>query len=337
MKKKAGLLLISAVAVVALVLWTRPDADATTMPGASPAAAGLAGDAAAVAAPASFTTGLEALPRSLRDTEVDGELEVDAQGHLKITRGVRNLFDYFLSARGEESPDTLLKRMRAYLRHKLPAMAASEAGRILDGYLAYQQGLATLSGVPQPGNGRIDIAAMRQQKQQVQALRLQYLAPDVIAAFFGDEDAYDDYTLARLDILQNSQLTPQARAQQLAAAEAQLPDTLRESIKVTTRVQNLEALTQDWQKRGGTPAELRQIREQLVGVEATGRLEALDQQRAAWDQRMNAWYGERAALLGNRSLGESDRQAQLDTLRAQRFTAEERQRVESLEHLHDQG
>lgn len=337
MKMKAGLLLIPVVASVLLILWARQDTEAMTTPAGISPRTGLPGDAGPAAAPAAFATGLEALPRSLRDTEVDGELKVDGQRHLRITRGVRNVFDYFLSARGEESPDTLLKRVRAYIRHKLPAVAAAEAERILDGYLAYQQGLAALPGLPPPGNGQIDIAAVRQQMQQVQALRLQFLAPDVIAAFFGDDDAYDDYTLARLDILQNSQLTPQARAQQLAAAEAQLPDALRESIKVTTRVQNLEALTQDWQKRGGSPAELRQIREQLVGAEATGRLETLDQQRATWDQRMSAWYGERAALLGNRSLGEADRQAQLDTLRAQRFTADERQRVESLEHLHDQG
>lgn len=337
MKKKAGLLLISAVAVVVLVLWARPDADATIMPGASLPSARLAGDAAPVAAPATFTTGLEALPRSLLGTEVDGELEVDERGHLRITRGVRHVFDYFLSATGEESPDILLKRLRAYFRHKLPAGAAAEAGRLLDGYIAYKKGLAGLQGVTPSGSGQVDIAAVREQMQQVQALRLQFLAPEVIAAFFGEEDVYERYTLARLEILQNSQLTPQARAQQLAAAEEQLPAALRESIKVITQVQDLQALTQDWQKRGGSPAELRQIREQLVGAEASGRLEVLDQQRAAWDQRMRGWYSERAALLGNRSLGEQDRQAQLEALRAQRFTAAERQRVEVLEQLHDQG
>lgn len=337
MKVKAGLLLIPVIASVLIVLWARQDAGAmATHHEPSPRAA-LAGDAPPGAAPVDFATGLEALPRSLRDTEVDGELAVDEKGHLRITRGVRNVFDYFLSARGEESPDTLLKRMRAYLRHQLPAMAAAEAERILEGYLACQQGLASLPGLPPPGNGQVDIAAVRQQMQQVQALRLQFLAPEVIAAFYGDEDANERYTLARLDILQNSGLTPQARAQQLAAAEEQLPAALRESMEVITRVQDLDALTQDWQKRGGSAAELRQIREQLVGADATGRLEALDQERAAWDQRMNAWYSERAALLGNRGLGEQDRQARLDTLRAQRFSADERQRVESLEHLHDQG
>lgn len=337
MKKKAGLLLMSALTVGVLVLWARPDADATIMPGASLPPARLAGDAAPLAAPATFTTGLETLPRSLRDTEVDGELEVDERGHLRITRGVRHVFDYFLSATGEESPDLLLKRLRAYFRHKLPPGAAAEAGRLLDGYLAYKKGRAGLQGITPSGSGQVDIAAVREQMRQVQALRLQFLAPEVIAAFFGEEDLYERYTLARLEILQNSQLTLQARAQQLAAAEEQLPAELRESIQVISQVQDLQALTQDWQRRGGSPAELRQIREQLVGAEATGRLEVLDQQRAAWDSRMSAWFSERAAVLGNRNLDEQDRQGQLEALRAQRFTTAERQRVESLEQLHDQG
>lgn len=336
MKKKAGLLLMAVIAVALVVIGSMPGNEATALAHASSSPARTADDAAPVVAPVHFATGLERLPRSLRDTEVDGELEADSNGLLRITRGVRNLFDYFLSAQGEEPLETILQRLRAYIRQQLPLAAATEAERLLDNYMAYKKGLAQLQDIPSPGSGPVDTAAVRRRLQQVEALRAQYLSPTVIAAFYGDEDAYDRYTLARLDILQNPKLTPQERAQQLSSAEEQLPAALRESINVIARVQDLDALTQDWRKRGGSTAELRQIREQLVGPDATGRLEALDQQRAAWDQRMSAWYSERAALLGNRSLGEQDRQAQLDMLRAQRFTAEERQRVESLEQLHDQ-
>ncbi|MCC2637590.1 MAG: lipase chaperone [Moraxellaceae bacterium] len=337
MKKKAGLLLLPVIVVVPLLIWLTPETG-TLATGEQPAGrALLAGDAAPSATPVHFSTGLEGLPRSLRDTEVDGELAVDENGRLKITQGVRNLFDYFLSAVGEEPVETLLQRLRAYIRHRLPAAAAAEAEGILDGYIAYKKGLAHLQEVAQPGNGPIDTAAMRRQLQQVQALRTQYLSPAVIAAFFESEDVYERYTLARFEILQDPKLTPQARAQQLATAELQLPPELRESLKVVTQVQNLASLTEDWKKRGGSPAELRQIREQLVGPEATGRLEALDRERAAWAQRMSAWNSERAAILGNRSLGEQDRKARLEAMRAQFFTAEERPRVEALEQMHDNG
>lgn len=337
MKMKTGLLLLPAIALVPLLVWLAPESVALPTSKQAAGRALLTGDASPTTTPVNFSTGLEGLPRSLRDTEVDGELAVDENGRLRITQGVRNVFDYFLSAVGEEPVETLLQRLRAYIRHQLPAAAAAEAEGILDGYIAYKKGLAHLQEVAPPGNGALDTAAVRRQLQQVQALRTQYLSPAVIAAFFESEDVYERYTLARLEILQNPKLSPQARAQQLSAAELQLPPALRESLKVVTQVQDLASLTEDWMARGGTPAELRQIREQLVGPEATSRLEALDRERAAWDQRMSAWNSERAAILGNRSLGEQDRETQLGALRAQRFTAEERPRVEALEQLHDNG
>ncbi len=287
--------------------------------------------------PAIFTTGLESLPTSLQGTEVDGELEVDAGGHLKITNGVRRVFDYFLSAIGEEPLESILARLRAYIRHQLPPMAAGEAELLLDKYIAYKRGLDNVRQTQPASDGSIDVSAVRQQMQQVQALRRQFFTPEVIAAFFGDEDAYDRYTLDRLDVMQNSRLTAAQRAQQLAALEAQLPASIQESMKTVNQYQNLESLTEDWKKRGGSAAELRQIRENLVGAEAADRLENLDRDRAAWDQRMSAWYGERAAILGNQSLSEADRQRQLAELRSSRFTADERLRVESLERMRDRG
>lgn len=287
--------------------------------------------------PDSFVTGLEQLPNSLQGTEVDGELEVDAGGHLKITNGVRRVFDYFLSTIGEEPLETILARIKAYIRHKLPPMAAGEAEALLDKYIAYKRGLENVRQAQPRSDGSIDVGAVRQQMQQVQALRTQYFTPEVISAFFGDEDAYDRYTLDRLDVMQNKGLSPAQRAQQLAALEAQLPTSIQESMKTVNQYQNLESLTSDWKKRGGSAAELRQIRENLVGAEAADRLESLDKDRVAWDQRMSVWYGERTAILGNTSLSETDRQRQLAELRNSRFSADERLRVESLERMHDRG
>lgn len=286
--------------------------------------------------PASFTTGVESLPASLQGTEVDGELEVDEKGHLKITNGVRRVFDYFLSAVGEEPLDSLIARIRAYLRHKLPPMAAGEAERLLDSYLNYKRSLEGIQQA-QTGGSALDLDAIRRQMQQVQALRTQFFTPEVITAFFGDEDVYDRYTLARLEVMQNQGLTPMQRAQQLAGLEDMLPPAMRESIKVINQVQNLDALTQEWKKRGGSAAELRQIRESVVGAEAANRLEALDQERAGWDQRMSAWFQERDAIMANTSLSEQDRQRQVEELRNQRFNGTERVRAESLERMRDRG
>lgn len=339
MKKTTGLVLaVALLLVAALVYWLSSGAR-------EPAnnVAAHAGDTSASAlkathqAPASFVTGTESLPNSLQGTEVDGELEVDASGHLKITNGVRHVFDYFLSAIGEEPLESILARIRAYIRHKLPPVAAAEAEQILDGYIAYKRGLENIVQAARAPNGGIDIDGIRRQMQQVEALRTQYLSSAVITAFFGDEDAYDRYTLARLDLMQNKNLSAAQRAQQLAALEQQLPAATQEAMKTINQYQNLEALQADWKKRGGSPAELRQIRETLVGTEATNRLEVLDTERASWDQRMSSWYDERATILANKNISDQDRQSQLDSLRNSRFSDVERMRVESLEHMHDRG
>ena len=42
------------------------------------------------------------LPKSLQGTQVDGEIIIDENKQLVVTAGLRRLFDYFLSAQGEE-------------------------------------------------------------------------------------------------------------------------------------------------------------------------------------------------------------------------------------------
>jgi lipase chaperone LimK len=337
MKKSVGVAVaIAVLGVAGLMFWLAAD-DQEALTAGEGAAPGEAATMAAHVPPASFTTGLESLPPSLAGTDVDGEFEVDAAGHLKITGSIRRIFEYFLSTLGEENLASIQARLKAYIRHKLKDPAAAEATQLLDQYLAYKQ---ALKDIPQAGGSAaatLDPQALRQQMQQVQALRQQFFTPEVVTAFFGDEEAYDRYSLDRLEVLQDKRLTAVQRAQRLAALEAQLPAPMREAMGAITKAQSLEALTADWKQRGGSAAELRQIREKLVGPEAADRLEALDTENAAWDQRMNAWYAERAAILGNKSLSEADRQREVEQARASRFEAGERLRVESLERMKDRG
>jgi lipase chaperone LimK len=337
MKKNVGIAVAAATLGIAGGLYWLMPGGQDALEAQEVAAPGAAGAGTAHVAPASFATGLEALPPSLAGTEVDGEFEVDAAGHLKITGSIRRIFEYFLATVGEENLATIQARLKAYINHKLKDPAATEAAQLLDKYLAYKQALRNVSQAGGSADATLNPQALRQQMQQVQALRQQFFTPEVITAFFGDEDAYDRYALDRLDILQDQALSATQRAQRLATLEAQLPAPMRDAIGTITKAQSLEALTADWRQRGGSAAELRQIREKLVGAEAADRLETLDGENAAWDQRMHAWYGERAAILGNKNLSEQDRTRQLEQARASRFDATERLRVESLERMKDRG
>lgn len=331
--KKRLVVVLAVTLVLSVWIWVKVGREdsATQSAGHLTAAVTASGQAGAI--PTQFDTGTESLPASLRGTEVDGKLEVDAAGHLKITREIRNLFDYFLSAIGEETLPTLLARIRAYLHHSLPPVAEAEAQHILQGYIGFRQAVDKLQAPT--ASTTTDVAALRQRVQMVQQLRHQYLDPPVIQAFFGDEDAYDQYTLDRMAIMQDKSLSASEKAKRVSESENQLPAELKASVDAVNKYQELKTLTEDWQNRGGNAAELRQIRENLVGSEAADRLESLDRDRQAWNDRMQKYLEQRAAILGNNNLSDVDRQQAVAQLRAQSFNTQEVVRVQALEHIHD--
>lgn len=340
MKKKmpwAILLLVVLVIAAASLFWSGASKQAEAVVAGGGAIPGEDVSHSDSASARSFETGLEGLPASLAGTEVDGGLEVDASGHLRINKGIRQTFDYFLSTIGEESISTIMARIKAYIRYRLKEPAASEAENLLAGYAAYKQALEAL---PQPlpqADGGLNLEAIQQQMTQVKRLRSQHLSQEVIQAFFEDEDAYDRYTLNRLQVLQSKGLNERQRAQQLAMLRQQLPPAMQQSLKVANSVQDLNALTADWKERSGTAQELRDIREVLVGPEAADRLEALDSENSDWESRMSGWLSQRDALRATTGLSESDKQAQLSQLRSKIFSDEELLRVQALEGLHDRS
>lgn len=279
-----------------------------------------------------FVTGLEAMPPSLAGTEVDGELRADADGNLLVSNDVRRVFDYFLTLHGEETLPVIVARLHAYFAQQLPGVAAAQARQLLAAYVEYQQSLSGIDVTPVE-DGQLDIAAVRERFAAEKALREKFLPRAAADTFFADDDAFNHYSLTRHELLQQKDLTPTERARRLSALEDALPPALQASVRGATQVVNLQVLTDAWRERGGTTAELRQIRENLLDAAAADRLEALDAERAAWDARMAVWREERARLLANRGLDETDRLAQIAQSRSQHFSAQELPRVEVLEQM----
>lgn len=284
-----------------------------------------------------FLTGLEELPASLRGTSVDGELSVDAKGNLKITLGVRQLFDYFFSAVGEESREVVLARITAYIKSRLsdhPA-ALQQALSLLQQYVSLLDAMATPPAylADQAKDGGIE--GLRARMTWVQQTRRQFLDPVTVEAFFSDEEAYDLYSLERMAVMQDKSLGATDKANRLAALETALPAAVRENVQAVSKYQELTALTEDWQSRKGSPAELRAIREKVVGAEAADRLESLDKERAVWQGRVDSYLEQRSRIMVNPGLSEQDRQQAVISLRKSLFSGAELIRVETLEKMRD--
>lgn len=279
-----------------------------------------------------FKTGLEGMPQSLAGTEVAGDLREDEHGQLIVNRGVRDVFDYFLSSRGEQPDAVLDARIRAYVKHRLGATAAQQALTLLDAYLGYLQQLDGLSTQAR-GGATLEIG---ERLAALERLRVSSFTSDVVQAFFGQEQLYEHYTVDKMAVVNDRGLTPVQKAAKLKALRMALPADLQANLDATEVAQGLQAVTQEWRQRGGTVAELRVIRESVVGKEAADRLEALDRDNQEWDSRVQAYLQARANVLADASLADSVKQERVQALRSAGFSNGEQLRVQTFERMADQ-
>ena len=275
------------------------------------------------------------LAPSLRGTEINCPVQVDKAGQLVITIGIRHCFDYFLSSLGEKTESELITDIRQYLTTTLPSTALPYALKLLDQYIAYMHARTQLQPATQAKAQTADsleaiIVAQR-------SLRLKFFTPVEAEAFFGNEDAYDQYNINVMRINADKSLSPEQKAKKIAELMGQLPPSLAESMRPLMQFSELQKLTKEIQARGGSAEELRSMRESLVGPEAADRLGKLDVDNANWQQQLNGYLKAREQIKASVS-DEVNRQQAIATLRNQTFNSpEDRVRAQTYETMRDQG
>ncbi|MDP3815693.1 lipase secretion chaperone [Pseudomonas sp.] len=265
----------------------------------------------------------QALPPSFRGTQVDGRFHVDAAGNLLVSEEIRRIFDYFLSSIGEEPLSSSVERLGAYIASQLEAPAEGQALALLDQYLRYKSELVQLERDRPQLSG---VEGLRQRETSVQALRARIFSAEAHQAFFAQEEAYNQFSLERLAIRHDTSLDDAAKAAALDRLLASLPEPLPGAVLPQLQTE-LRSQTAALQAQGGTPAQIRRLRQQLVGAEATVRLEALDRQRQDWKQRLAAYQREEAKIEANPGLSARDKSTALATLAEERFDERERLRL----------
>ncbi len=278
-----------------------------------------------------FTTGLEDLPRSLQGTQVDGEIIIDEQQQLVVTEGLRRLFDYFLSALGEEDEAVIYARVESYIRNHTPEPAASQAVAIFDRYIRYLKQLSQIEErygnlqLQATKNAELDLNVVAQRQQDVTQLRQQHFDAATITAFFGAEDDYDTYSIAMLDINQNTQLSEGQKAAARQDYISRMPNNAtKTNIEQQANLNELMTRTEQMKKAGTTSDELYNMRRELVGEAAATRLARVDQEDDNFEQRFNQYQAQKLRLL-NQNAGNA--QLQLTQLEQQLFSSSERKRL----------
>lgn len=266
-------------------------------------------------------SGTTAREDSLRGTDVDGGVRLDANGRLVADRELRRLFDYFLARLGERSPEQIRADLLAWLQTQpqLDATARAEVTRLFDRYVELQRASAAL--------GRS--SDLRADLQRLRELRKRELGIELARTWFGEEQDYAEQTLARLALASDASLDAQTRAQRLAELDRQQDPQQRAAREASTDFQLAVAQSEQLAATDASAQQRAQQRRELWGEEAAVRLAELDQQEASWQLRLSAYAQAREHLFADRGLTPQQREIRLERLLGD-FSEAERRRVLTL-------
>ncbi|PZX28025.1 lipase chaperone [Cupriavidus phytorum] len=314
------LALLPAGAAAAAVYWLTMPADPAPVPRpAAVAAAARPSASSAHPAPAGASTW-----PSLAGVEMPAGPEADAAGNLRLTRALRSYFDYFLSARHDAGGiDALDAVVHDDIRRHVPQPAAGQAWQLWRRYVAC---LAEIQpeAARKPladADGTLDAEQVRQLRAllaQRHAARQRWL-PEVAQAWFGDDQAYDEAMLARLEVMAQAGLDDAQRRQRLAELDATLPEPLRAARAASARPQAISQTLSHLQGAGRTTQDIGAALAQAYGPEVAQRYQQQAQAEQSWQQRYDDYAARRAQIEAFAGLSEQDRRLQLETLRRQAF------------------
>ncbi|MGH8107681.1 MAG: lipase secretion chaperone [Arenimonas sp.] len=257
---------------------------------------------------------------SLRSTEIDGGILLDANGQVLIDIGMRRLFDYYLSLVGERDIVQIRQLLKDQLLTQYSPASTETALQYFDRYTDYLNALSALNigGLANP----------EERLERVSALRKKMLGEQMALAFFAEEEALAALTLKRMAIANDKTLSADEKSRLLAELDSSAGYSARTEADTAALImeqnRQLDALKLSDAQRAAE-------REALWGKEAAGRLAQLDQQRAQWDARIEQYLLARSRIDANRGLSAAARSQAIAALRARQFNEVEQRRIASLE------
>lgn len=258
-------------------------------------------------------------PPSLRGAELDGELGWNPDGSLRIDLALRRRFDHLLSALGEVTLAQVRARLAADVAPVATAAQLSAVLAAFDRYTGYLSAVDRLAPLADP----------KARLEKLHALRVELLGDEMARAFFEDEERADAWALERRALQARVDLSAEEKAAALRELDLKLPAEARAFVQDATTLQQTLEETAAFEAGGASPEARRAAREARLGAEAAQRLGELDEQRAKWNARLEAFRKERAVL---EPLTDEGRR-RLDAVLERDFDEPERRRVRALEGL----
>jgi len=270
------------------------------------------------------------LPDVLEGTGVDGVLETDGAGNLKMSLGVRDFFDYFLSAIGEVSPEQAIQEIQRQLNLRLPVSAAEQAMHLLNDYIDYQMHMSQLMAQPLVAVDQQNYAyyakTMEETFAEVRNMRRQYLSPAAVEAFFAIEEAYSEYAVETIKIRADEQLTDEDRRIKMADLDARMPAYMQQQETESKARAELASNAQDKFNQGWSSDAVRGMLLSRFDSQEVEHMLGYYEHESAWKKRLDQYLA-RKQQLGVESFDGEARQAQLDVVRLEYFREDELPRL----------
>ncbi|MFD2229504.1 lipase secretion chaperone [Alkalimarinus sediminis] len=270
--------------------------------------------------------------RSLKGTQIHGDLRVDENGHLIVEESVKNLFDYFLNASGEVPRKVLIEQIKQGIASYLAEPAQSEALALFSSYLEYQDALQAEinNGLYQVSPGNLDdLEATYQARSQ---LRSFHLGNEAASAFFAEEEARDNFTVGKLRLNANTNLTEEERQAELNALESTLPDSHKQVLYKQRNREAIRSKINDLRKENADIYTLQEEWSKHYDSETVERFVKLEATRNDWNNRYQA-YREKKQHLATLYSSEDSYQQALEQLKSSMFSGNELLRVNAKDRI----
>lgn len=264
---------------------------------------------------------------AMADTEIDGELTMDAAGNLVLSLRVRDYLDYFLSAAERIGLEAAVAAMVDDAGRRLREPALGQFSRLLADYMDYKR--ASLALMQQPLDpSQSQPQALEDAFQRLARLRREHMDAAAVEAFFGAEEAYARYTLDSLALQAREDLSGEDKARAIEALRTQLPEAMRASEVRQSEALAVQAESERLWQEGAGEEQVRDFLAMTYDPPTVERLLAEQRAERLWQQRYAAYRSELAGLRGN-GLSEADQERERWLLRQRLFSADDLHRVET--------
>lgn len=279
------------------------------------------------------------LPSSLLGSTLPLALDVNEDGELVINKKIQHLFDFYLSAMGEESLETIITRIKHSLESQLAEPALAQGIHILTGYLQYLNEVTAIKqefeqSIDPENSGEYALEYVIQAREMVLDARANYLDSDVITAFFGQADEYEAYMLSLATINKDNNLSAVEKQNAKKTLDEAAPAWLLEQQQNANQLNRYREKYQHLQEQGATQSELQDFTQQSFEPEVADRLALLDEKRQQWQNKLDEYREQLETIITSTTYNDSDPQQQqleIAQLREVYFTPQEIKRVSVLD------